>query len=165
MAFRNDETGAVTVDWVVLTAALVGLGLAAMSVVSSGVETTSKAVESQLKGQTITTSFSQDDAAAWVDYASLKTIWYNDQMSITDNGIPTEANVIAGYENNINNVRTRMANNEQVSAYAEIERAVAYYDIADDNGYDLTAAYDNVGDLETIIAEFEAEYGCLATSC
>jgi Flp pilus assembly pilin Flp len=26
-AFLNDETGAVTVDWVVLTAAVVGLGL------------------------------------------------------------------------------------------------------------------------------------------
>ncbi len=26
--FKNDESGAVTVDWVVLTAAIVGLGLA-----------------------------------------------------------------------------------------------------------------------------------------
>lgn len=25
--FRNDETGAVTVDWVVLTAAIVGIGI------------------------------------------------------------------------------------------------------------------------------------------
>ncbi|SDY58666.1 hypothetical protein SAMN05444004_10266 [Jannaschia faecimaris] len=37
-AFINDESGAVTVDWVVLTAALVGLGLAVMSVVSGGIE-------------------------------------------------------------------------------------------------------------------------------
>ena len=36
--FVNDETGAVTVDWVVLTAALVGLGLAVMAVTSGGVE-------------------------------------------------------------------------------------------------------------------------------
>ena len=36
--FLKSETGAVTVDWVVLTAALVGLGLAVMSVVSGGVE-------------------------------------------------------------------------------------------------------------------------------
>jgi Flp pilus assembly pilin Flp len=28
--FKNDESGAVTVDWVVLTAAVVGLGLAVM---------------------------------------------------------------------------------------------------------------------------------------
>ncbi|MBF9059883.1 hypothetical protein HKCCSP123_11895 [Rhodobacterales bacterium HKCCSP123] len=36
--FASSESGAVTVDWVVLTAALVGLGLALMAVVSSGVE-------------------------------------------------------------------------------------------------------------------------------
>jgi Flp pilus assembly pilin Flp len=36
--FAQSESGAVTVDWVVLTAALVGLGLAVMAVVSSGVE-------------------------------------------------------------------------------------------------------------------------------
>jgi Flp pilus assembly pilin Flp len=29
-SFKNDESGAVTVDWVVLTAAVVGLGLAVM---------------------------------------------------------------------------------------------------------------------------------------
>lgn len=37
-AFLSDESGAVTVDWVVLTAAIVGLGLAVMAVVSGGVE-------------------------------------------------------------------------------------------------------------------------------
>ena len=36
-AFLNDESGAVTVDWVVLTAALVALALAALSQVESGV--------------------------------------------------------------------------------------------------------------------------------
>lgn len=36
--FATSESGAVTVDWVVLTAALVGLGLAVMAVVSGGVE-------------------------------------------------------------------------------------------------------------------------------
>ena len=36
--FIAAEDGAVTVDWVVLTAALVGLGLAVISVVSGGME-------------------------------------------------------------------------------------------------------------------------------
>ena len=35
--FKNDESGAVTVDWVVLTAGIVGLGLAVLSAVGSGV--------------------------------------------------------------------------------------------------------------------------------
>ena len=36
--FRNDEDGAVTVDWVVLTAAVVGLGIAAYSSIETGSE-------------------------------------------------------------------------------------------------------------------------------
>ncbi|MEQ3625486.1 MAG: pilus assembly protein [Celeribacter sp.] len=35
--FRNDEDGAVTVDWVVLTAAIVGLGIAVITTVSGGI--------------------------------------------------------------------------------------------------------------------------------
>ncbi len=35
--FRNDEDGAVTVDWVVLTAAIVGLGIAVLATVNDGV--------------------------------------------------------------------------------------------------------------------------------
>lgn len=34
--FRKDEDGAVTVDWVVLTAAVVGLAVAAYSTISDG---------------------------------------------------------------------------------------------------------------------------------
>ena len=34
--FRNDEDGAVTVDWVVLTAAIVGLGIAVLTSVGAG---------------------------------------------------------------------------------------------------------------------------------
>jgi len=36
-AFKNDEAGAVTVDWVVLTAAIVGLGLVVMTTVGDGI--------------------------------------------------------------------------------------------------------------------------------
>jgi len=39
--FRNDEDGAVTVDWVVLTAAIVGLGIAVLTSVGTGAVTTS----------------------------------------------------------------------------------------------------------------------------
>ncbi len=34
--FLRDEDGAVTVDWVVLTAAIVGLGIAVVAMVSQG---------------------------------------------------------------------------------------------------------------------------------
>ena len=55
--FRNDEDGAVTVDWVVLTAAIVGLGIAVLTSVTSGTKTVTKAVSTHLNGTTVTTTF------------------------------------------------------------------------------------------------------------
>ncbi|TYB90379.1 Flp family type IVb pilin [Oceaniovalibus sp. ACAM 378] len=55
--FRNDEDGAVTVDWVVLTAAIVGLGIAVLTTVKSGTETVTKAISTQLNGTTIETDW------------------------------------------------------------------------------------------------------------
>lgn len=46
--FLNDESGAVTVDWVVLTAALVGLGIAAMGVIRGGVNDLSTSISTGL---------------------------------------------------------------------------------------------------------------------
>jgi Flp pilus assembly pilin Flp len=37
--FFNDESGAVTVDWVVLTAAIVGLGMVVLNTVGTGINT------------------------------------------------------------------------------------------------------------------------------
>ncbi|MFQ5438933.1 MAG: Flp family type IVb pilin [Paracoccaceae bacterium] len=55
--FKNDESGAVTVDWVVLTAAIVGLGIAVLAAVSNGVENLSSDIDTQLSGQDISTTF------------------------------------------------------------------------------------------------------------
>ncbi|SDK11718.1 Flp family type IVb pilin [Aliiruegeria lutimaris] len=56
-SFRKDEDGAVTVDWVVLTAAIVGLGIATLAAVSSGVEDLSGDISDQLKTEQIKTTF------------------------------------------------------------------------------------------------------------
>ena len=55
--FRNDEDGAVTVDWVVLTAAIVGLGIAVLTSVTNGTQTVTEAVSTHLNGTTVTTTF------------------------------------------------------------------------------------------------------------
>lgn len=47
-SFRADESGAVTVDWVVLTAAIVGLGLVVMQSVGGGVESMTAKISDQL---------------------------------------------------------------------------------------------------------------------
>ncbi|MEM8980143.1 MAG: hypothetical protein AAGD04_11710 [Pseudomonadota bacterium] len=51
--FRKDEDGAVTVDWVVLTAAIVGLGLAVLLSVGTQTEALAEKISSKLATQTL----------------------------------------------------------------------------------------------------------------
>ncbi|MDD9726301.1 hypothetical protein PVV74_12600 [Roseovarius sp. SK2] len=53
--FRKDEEGAVTVDWVVLTAAVVGLGVAGVASVSDGVGLLADKISSGVEGQSVGT--------------------------------------------------------------------------------------------------------------
>jgi Flp pilus assembly pilin Flp len=53
--FRNDEDGAVTVDWVVLTAAIVGLGIAVLTSVGTGTTALGNKISTNLSDQTIAT--------------------------------------------------------------------------------------------------------------
>ena len=55
-SFKNDESGAVTVDWVVLTAAIVGLGMAALAAVRGGTGQLTSKINSHLSNMSINTS-------------------------------------------------------------------------------------------------------------
>ena len=57
--FRNDEDGAVTVDWVVLTAAVVGLAIAAFTAIESNTGTLINSAGASLDGQDAQSDFSQ----------------------------------------------------------------------------------------------------------
>jgi Flp pilus assembly pilin Flp len=52
--FCNDESGAVTVDWVVLTAAIVGLGVVIMNLVGGGIEDLGDQIVEDLNGSNFT---------------------------------------------------------------------------------------------------------------
>lgn len=47
--FKNDESGAVTVDWVVLTAAVVGLGLIVINSVTPAVQTAADSITADIE--------------------------------------------------------------------------------------------------------------------
>ncbi|MFN3971873.1 MAG: Flp family type IVb pilin [Gemmobacter sp.] len=46
--FKKDEDGAVTVDWVVLTAAIVGLGIIVMSAIRPAITTAGNTIATDL---------------------------------------------------------------------------------------------------------------------
>ncbi|KPN63221.1 Flp family type IVb pilin [Aliiroseovarius crassostreae] len=51
--FKADEDGAVTVDWVVLTAAIVGLGVAVLTSVSSSTDALATKVSSKINTMSV----------------------------------------------------------------------------------------------------------------
>ena len=55
--FLECESGAVTVDWVVLTAAIVGLGVIVITTVANGALDHTSGLNSHLEGADVTTSY------------------------------------------------------------------------------------------------------------
>lgn len=53
-SFILDDCGAVTVDWVVLTAAIVGLGVAVISTIGGGTDSLATEVASTFSGASLT---------------------------------------------------------------------------------------------------------------
>ena len=60
--FLNDESGAVTVDWVVLTAAIVGLGIAVLTSVGGGTTTLAESISTNLADGNVRTLTGLDAA-------------------------------------------------------------------------------------------------------
>ena len=54
--FHAEEEGAVTVDWVVLTAAVVGLGIAALAAIRGGTGALTSTINGYLSGVSINTA-------------------------------------------------------------------------------------------------------------
>lgn len=50
--FKNDESGAVTVDWVVLTAAVVGLGLIVINAIQPRIQAAGTAIGTDIQNAT-----------------------------------------------------------------------------------------------------------------
>lgn len=85
--FLRNADGAVIVDWVVLTAAVVGLGGATMGVVSSGASSQSSALNSQLADQAISTSFgSSSGTTAFSGNTAADYVAYGQSLAPGNNG-------------------------------------------------------------------------------
>lgn len=55
IAFCSDEDGAVTIDWVVITAAVVGLSFAVVSMLDDGTSNVASSVQSSLSSSSTDT--------------------------------------------------------------------------------------------------------------
>lgn len=95
--FLNSESGAITVDWVVLTAAVTGMALAATAVVETGIADLASDLEAQLRTQQVSDAFVQFDSS-----------FFN---ALYDLGMVTEANAEVYF-----NIANEMTNAEILTA-------------------------------------------------
>lgn len=99
--FLLDTAGAVTVDWVVLTAALTGVGVATTSVVSGGMSSQSSSIGTQLTDQAISTSFgsSSGDTVSFSGNMASDYVAYGQSLAPGNNGaVYAHASSLAGSE-------------------------------------------------------------------
>ena len=124
--FLQSESGAVTVDWVVLTAAAAGLAIAATSVVSGGLESLAADLEEQLRTQQISDSFVQFRSSDFDVLYDAGTL--TEEQAIASFAIANEmdnAEILSGLEALIlKSVDGTITNDEEAAMYAMASVAV-----------------------------------------
>ena len=168
--FCGDETGAVTVDWVVLTAALVGLGMASAAVVSAGVENVSEETASELANTSIITRFASvagslfdsdfsDGIAGWVGGSAANLAGFGDVLQLGSGetaeltlAVPAGADsatvsfdLISGDDLDAGDLATISINGQTVSVYEDDHGNVTFTDTAPD-GISLSVDHQNIND-------------------
>ena len=160
MKFLSQDTGAVTVDWVVLTASIVGLGLAVMSVVSSGVEDLSSDVDTQLsQDDIIKTSFAvvygPFDVSAYTPHDQ-----NNFNLGYSQASTPFRSNNVDYFIRNQrvtreNNLRAAIAADDLPAVQENFDVLAGMEQVLDETGFEWPAIT-NETDMDTLYAEYAA---------
>lgn len=86
--FKNDESGAVTVDWVVLTAAIVGIAIAVITLISGGINSASEDIDAELETAGAGWDFRASTATTIDEYMDDFTNIRNDSGEFNDTSDP-----------------------------------------------------------------------------
>ena len=118
--FLRSEGGSVSVDWVVLTAAVAGMALAATAVIEEGIGTLASDLEAQLRTQQVSDAFVQFYSAHFNALYDVGIVTENDAEALfaIANGM-TNAAILSGLEDGI------MAYNDNQLSDEEIAMLVA----------------------------------------
>lgn len=82
--FKNNDWGAVTVDWVVLTAAIVGIAMAVILLISGGIETASEGIDDDLRTAGTGWNFLNETSSSLDEYLAAYTDIRNDSGEFND---------------------------------------------------------------------------------
>ncbi|MEM7641464.1 MAG: hypothetical protein AAF366_02940 [Pseudomonadota bacterium] len=158
-SFFADESGAVTVDWVVLTAALVGLGLAVMTVVRGGVQNVSNDIDGTLRSEDIiqtafVAAMAIPEAFGSYDIAAI----YSQQESFLDQAGAADRQ--AAYRNHLTDAENFINAGNQSAAEFYINQLIANEQMASNrDDYDLpTVEGDGYSSAAQAMEAYDAQF-------
>lgn len=167
-AFFKSDSGAVTVDWVVLTSAMVGLGFVTAAIVTTGVEDLSYGISNELTLQAEFTSASV--GVDWGSYANLANqhgaSWGTDAegrnwaestyAGWSDPNILSDAALQTQYAANYAYATTQPAHSQATRTYADY--AAVQEQIMIDRGLEIPAGNQSAAEVR---ARFESSSSSL----
>lgn len=138
--FAESDSGAVTVDWVVLTGSLVGLGIATAGVVSGGVESLSSSISDTLSNIDVSSVAAFEPEPGW---GELSMFVFSDQAGADAHMLfvleySYGNDVQAMYDDVVANLDAAIQSNDLDAAHYEVDRLGYLVHHASSNNITLT---------------------------
>ena len=149
--FVKDESGAVTVDWVVLTAAIVGIAIAMINVVSVGVENAAYGIDDTLRTAGSGWSFLGSGSGTEPRMATMEELFFEYVESGGD--LESFDNVYGALYSAADNISP---DGYTFTGYVDIETGTSVYQSEADGSYSVngevydTNNYDTASQSETL---------------
>ena len=152
LKFIRDDYGAVTVDWVVLTAAIVGIAIAVINVISGGVENVANGIDDTLRTAGSGWSFLDTGTTAETRIATIEELFFE----YVDDGGDLESfdNVYGALYSAADNISP---DGYDFTGYVDIETGTSVYQSESDGSYNVngevydSGTYDTSTQSETLV--------------
>ncbi|RMA41974.1 hypothetical protein [Rhodophyticola porphyridii] len=131
--FFRDESGAITVDWVVLSAAAVSMAVAATDVLEGSIGELASDLEAQLRTQQISDSFVQFTSAHFEPFyqQDLLTVAQAEQLFTNANEMTNSA-ILTALENGISAMNAGTLTDAQMAELVAVASVAYQRNIVDD---------------------------------
>jgi len=140
--FLISESGAITVDWVVLTAAVTGMALAATAVVENGIEDLASDLEAQLRTQQVSDAFVQFDSSFFNDLYDLGMVTEaNAEVFFDLANEMTNAEILDALEQGMLDLNDGNLSDAEIAQLVAVASVAIQRNIIDEGSIDLAMTY------------------------
>ena len=140
--FLISESGAITVDWVVLTAAATGMALAATAIVETGIDDLASDLEAQLRTQQVSDAFVQFDSSFFNDLYDLGMVTEaNAEVFFDIANEMTNAEILDALEQGMMDLNDGLLSDAEIAQLVAVASVAIQRNIVDENSVSLTMTY------------------------